>query len=360
MSVIESAARGMPTSPALPRFGLETRGLPPREALDLWQATVDPVFDFTLGAGTEPQAFAVSFEAFHFGSMIAARTAGSGSYGFERTAEKVARSGIDHFLVQAFIRGRKQIVDDDGEAEVGPGDVWIFDMARTVRTRTQDYINLSLIIPRAALVPLLVEPDRLHGSKLGHETLLGSLLHDHIRSLDLRAPQMTIREAAAITASTLHLIAGCAGPIAERREAAASEAASAVLARLRRSIEDHLGDPDLGPDLLTRRHGLSRARLYRLFEPIGGVADYIRHRRLARCLRDLRAAALREVRIVDIARTWGFANEAAFVRAFRARYGATPGEIRRGRAIDPAVAGDGGHDPSGPPSARWVWTLMER
>ncbi len=47
-------------------------------------------------------------------------------------------------------------------------------------------------------------------------------------------------------------------------------------------LEVHLHDPGFGPLELARLLGLSRSALYRLFEPDGGVAAFIRDRRLRR------------------------------------------------------------------------------
>jgi AraC-like DNA-binding protein len=50
----------------------------------------------------------------------------------------------------------------------------------------------------------------------------------------------------------------------------------------RRFFDTHLTSPALEADMLVGNFGLSRASLYRLFSPIGGVAAYIRRERLRR------------------------------------------------------------------------------
>jgi AraC-like DNA-binding protein len=95
-----------------------------------------------------------------------------------------------------------------------------------------------------------------------------------------------------------------------------------------RFVEANLGARDLGVDKLARTFGLSRASLYRLFEPVGGVASYIRTRRLARARRELTAPGLEDRRIGPIAYRAGFQSIPAFNRAFRAAYGQTPRSTR--------------------------------
>ena len=80
----------------------------------------------------------------------------------------------------------------------------------------------------------------------------------------------------------------------------------------------------------------SRASLYRLFEPVGGVACYIRSRRLVRARNELTAPGLQDRRIGPIAYRAGFQSIAAFNRAFRQAYGETPRSIRKPET-DPIV-----------------------
>jgi AraC-like DNA-binding protein len=96
-----------------------------------------------------------------------------------------------------------------------------------------------------------------------------------------------------------------------------------------RFVEANLGARDLGVDKLAKTFGLSRASLYRLFEPVGGVASYIRTRRLARARQELTAPGLEDRRIGPIAYRAGFQSIPAFNRAFRAAYGQTPRSTRK-------------------------------
>lgn len=342
----------------LPRFALDAVGSRARDAFDRWRAAVAPVFEARLAPDQDADGFAIAFEAYNFGPLVLGRTQGRGRQSYERSTATVARSGVDHLLVQTYVAGRNAVRAESTEFDVRPGDVWLFDMGRTVRTETRDFANVSLAVPRALIEPLVADCDHLHGLKLAGDTALGGLLHDHIRGLQARAPMMTPREAASIAESTVHLVAGCVGPAAEARPLTDAGLASAVLGRLRSDIDAHLGDPDLGPDLLMRRHGLSRARLYRLFEPLGGVADHIRRRRLRRAFLDLASPVCRDRRVAEIAQTWGFGNEAVFSRAFKAHFGLTPSEVRR-LGLD-GLASAMQRDAEEAPLRRWMQDLMAR
>lgn len=92
-------------------------------------------------------------------------------------------------------------------------------------------------------------------------------------------------------------------------------------------IDTHLGECELGEQSIRHRFKLSRATLYRRFQTLGGVANYIRERRLQLAYRHLThnpACSL----------TWllyeiGFASERQFQRSFMARFGMSAANWRR-------------------------------
>ena len=99
------------------------------------------------------------------------------------------------------------------------------------------------------------------------------------------------------------------------------------LAGILRCIEDELCDPALGIDALLRRFFVSRPTLYRMFHPLGGVARYIRERRLLRAHARLRADP--DGTITFLLYDLGFESERQFQRAFQARFGMSPAQWRQ-------------------------------
>nr|WP_249730121.1 helix-turn-helix transcriptional regulator [Chelatococcus sp. YT9] len=100
-----------------------------------------------------------------------------------------------------------------------------------------------------------------------------------------------------------------------------------LLERARRLIRRNVHAPDFSPDQLCRQLGVSRSRLYRLFENLGGISSYVRRQRLLQA-----HAALSDVsqnrQVRQIAESVGFTNASAFTRAFNAEFGCSPGEVR--------------------------------
>lgn len=106
---------------------------------------------------------------------------------------------------------------------------------------------------------------------------------------------------------------------------------TALLAVARHQLELCAGDPCLTADDVAAMLGCSRARLYQLFKREGTtVGEVLRDARLQRAVRLLRS----EARIGEIAWRCGYAEFSAFDRAFRRRFGLTPGDYRRYAAAE--------------------------
>ncbi|MCF7749291.1 helix-turn-helix domain-containing protein [Bacillus subtilis subsp. subtilis] len=99
------------------------------------------------------------------------------------------------------------------------------------------------------------------------------------------------------------------------------------LLRMLDYIDANLGECELDERMIRAAFGLSRPSLYRLFQALGGVARYIRERRLWLAHRHLQ-------RNPGCSLTWllyevGFASERQFQRAFQARFGMSPAAWRQ-------------------------------
>jgi AraC-like DNA-binding protein len=100
---------------------------------------------------------------------------------------------------------------------------------------------------------------------------------------------------------------------------------AAVYGQVRRHVEANLHDPDLSPETVLATLHLSRASVYRLFEHEGGLAAYIRSRRLRMAADELVRFPHMEVK--DIAFGLGFNDASSFTRAFRRAFDIAPREL---------------------------------
>ena len=131
----------------------------------------------------------------------------------------------------------------------------------------------------------------------------------------------------------LDLVRGLYAAPVQAHEPTRLRSRAEILLNIQSFIEANLGDPDLDPEEIARASFISRRYLHKLFEAEGtSVCQWIRTSRLERCRRDLLDPALGHRTILEIASRWGLPGPQHFSRLFRATYGCSPSELRRGRS----------------------------
>ncbi|MEM9570717.1 MAG: AraC family transcriptional regulator [Pseudomonadota bacterium] len=95
-------------------------------------------------------------------------------------------------------------------------------------------------------------------------------------------------------------------------------------------IERSLSDLNLSPRTILAQFGVSRATLFRIFEPEGGVRNYINSRRLFRAVHQISTNPLTRGEIHKAAERWGFSSDANFNRAVKRAFGTRPSALFEG------------------------------
>ena len=320
---------------------------------DLWRSGISPLYAVDTPHARARSSFGAELTSYQFGD-VAVGYGHSSAATFERSAQTIARSGLDSFGLVVYSEGGCAL-DVEGRAEeVQVGDVCILDMTRASTLRAPDYSSLSIILPRALIEPDLADPDALHGRILRRSNPLNTMLVSHLRTLLAEAPALGLAEAGAAARGTAALIAAFAGASSHGRDTVARFATTQSLQVARRIIEENIDNADLGTDFICRRLGVSRAKLYRLFEPIGGISQYIQQRRLRRAYQDITDPRYAQDRVGAIAARYGFSSVSVFSRAFRQTYGVSPSQLRgvlwRNGTANLAHPGDSGFEAM----SRWL------
>lgn len=310
---------------------LRLRSTIPRGARDAYEAmrcVAAPVVRWELPEPGDHADFSARIEADHFGAMylsgaVAPRSA------LLRPREVIAASGLDDIMTMVYLHNDYTCDVDGRLLAIRQGDVLVLDLTRPFAIQAPAISNLSLTIRRDLVLPLVERIEILHGLVLRRGTGMVDLLSSHLLALRSEAPAMGRAEAEAATTASAALVAAVAGPSPDGRVAARAALRAGRRRLIQAAIEQDAADPRLGPDSLGRRFGISRASLYRLLEPVGGVAAAITQARLARA-RALLQDPGHDARLVrDIARDCGFVNDSAFSRLFKATYGMGPRDLRR-------------------------------
>lgn len=236
--------------------------------------------------------------------------------------------GLDHFMLTLVRAGRYEVDIGGGFAPVAPGAMVLLDMTRPMRSLAGDAHVVTTSLAREVVTTAAGPADDLHGLVLGEAE--AGLLADFLVALVDRVDALPASSALAVT----QVLAGLVGMALDQRKGRSSREPAADaerLARVRWMIEQRLAEPRFGPEKVIADTGLSRATLYRLFQPHGGLAAYLRKRRLDRVRVALSDPHERRS-LAALAADSGFASESHCSRLFAAAFGVRPGEYRAARA----------------------------
>ncbi len=317
-----------PPAQPLPSTAFATTQSSGEDRFEAWRSGISVLFDVAPLTHSAPlEDFQAQVEAVHLGQLLLGDLR-FGAQRFARSQARAAHDGLDHYLVQWYRDGGFVGQHSDrSDLHVRAGDVVVFDMARTQHTIAQGSHVLSLIVPRALGDEAFAGGANPHGTVLSGRSIFGGLLADHLGALHRRLPTIGMDQADDVVRATTHMLAACLRPSQRTLAEARTEVHAVTLERIQRHIGRHLGG-SLSPEALCRVFGISRHRLYQLFEPLGGVARYVQQRRLQRAFQTLSNPAYRHLRVADVATRLGFTSEAHFSRAFRSSFGHTPSDVR--------------------------------
>lgn len=242
----------------------------------------------------------------------------------ERDPQRVRRNGFDHFTLTLNLDGEFHADDGDGFRLLRPGEILMLDMTRAMRTRAPDAHILTMSVARDRIEEAGVPVDRAHGRMVKVER--AAYLADHMISIARRRSSLRLSALSTLARVTTELLALAAGEGGRRKPRNSAHPRHADAIRL--FIERNLGNPSLDVGMIAAGTHVSRATLYRHFACSGGIAAFIRARRLD-ALRRALADPMEKRTIAQLAEWVGFADEGAASRRFSETFGLRPGRYRQ-------------------------------
>lgn len=308
--------------------------LPEKERYEVWKESISCLFDVDAPKQVRDENFEAEIDAQLFDTLMIATTTSKPQL-FDRTSQTISNDGMDHYMIQLFEEG--SLLDRTGKEDqyVPEGGLVVFDLAQPATVYTDHYKNISLIIPRHLIEGQLQAPDDQHMRILTMDDPVTCVFHDHLRSLAKHTKSIDAKRACELAPSVTALAASCMNTSpGERRRMSARHPLTAVM-MAKQFIRSHLSSPDLSPEFIAKGVGVSRSKLYQLFEGnAGGVSTFVREQRLRKALSLLSNSEFDGYSIYEIALECGFKSDNSFIRSFRERYGLTPGEIRSQAQIE--------------------------
>ncbi|SFK25534.1 AraC-type DNA-binding protein [Pseudovibrio ascidiaceicola] len=311
----------------LPRNHFSLNVVEQHERFDLWRESLGCLYEVEASCKQSRQTFFGDIKSVLLENVILS-DAKAQSHLANRSSAAMARDGLDHYLLLIKKSGSGEFWSNKTRHQSKPGDCIFVDLSQEAFSTQTAYSNFTMLIPRSKLDPLVKDAADLHNSILHAADPLVTLLKEHICLLAKQSLSMSYEQAQAIIPASIGLLAACLQSNERHSDQEQSGIKIALLGRARRIIEANLNNPNLTPAYLCKSLGITRANLYVLFEPLGGVSSYIRQYRLRAVARAILSSTNKFTSIYQIAQEYGFTNESSFSRLFKQRFGMSPSDAR--------------------------------
>lgn len=233
--------------------------------------------------------------------------------------------------IQLAITGGYEVKHGGREFDVYPGDITIYDQSKKLYCERKGETNCSinLVLSRKSALKYFGSDKNLAAKRIIGKSIQGKTLGQQLHWLYVNMADMTVSESSHQLDLALKMLASAfnAPSTNESIIDIPSETENSHLIRITRWIQQNLNNPLLSAELICKNCFVSRATLFRILSPYGGVTSYIHELRLQKCLDEI-VKLHRSSTITEISEKWGYSNYPHFSRLFKKRYTISPGEIQ--------------------------------
>lgn len=242
---------------------------------------------------------------------------------------RMVRGGNDGLYgVLAVRKGRERVRQGDIACDLQPGELLIWDTARPINFEVLDDLEKCTLFICKDQLTRIAGTSRLPIGRLESGRGFGALLFNRLQCVsELIEDFDTVGSEQLGVALTRDLLNAVGSPRA--REITSTR--QALRERIMRVIEARFQDHTFKTESLAAEVGVSVRTLNKVFEDQDDtIAGTIRRRRLRAVKSDLEKPTLMHCSISQICFARGFSSPEHFSRSFRAEYGMSPRDYRRG------------------------------
>ncbi len=309
----------------------ETESLPAPKQFLAWQEHMAVLLDTRLPDDVKLEdGFVAKQAVWDLGGLLFIQQTAP-AFSYERSADAVRFSSVDHWQITFLRTGRTWTSVRGRVAQNEPGMIEIHSLGHPFSGRALATDSVSLIIP----VDMFADRGGL--TMASNNVVLGGhrakLLIDHLSSVEANLDSFTHDDLPGVKARLQDMVFEAITPLVDRGGGNDQVSQIGLMTRARRFILSNLASPNLTPEALGRELAISRTRLYELFEMSGGVANYIRRRRLS-AAHAMLADPSDNRKIAEVGLAIGFDSAANFSRAFTQQFGYSPSNIHKRASAD--------------------------
>ncbi|MDX3985757.1 MAG: helix-turn-helix domain-containing protein [Achromobacter sp.] len=247
-----------------------------------------------------------------------------------RTPTQISLSTEDFFLISVQTAGRGVVAQDGRSANLAPGDFALYDSTRPYTlTFIGNFQQYVLMLPGKLLRSDLPQIESLTARVVNGQHGAGHLLHALLRPLANEADSLMPGAAGSVADGVRQMLIAGLSTLPGPKTAGLSRLRAYQLERIRSCALARIREPTLTVAAIAAELKVSPSTIHRTWGAEGcSLMDWVWARRLDGTYRDLVAPGCAERSVSEVAFSWGFNDAAHFSRAFKARFGQPPSEIR--------------------------------
>jgi AraC-like DNA-binding protein len=303
-----------------------TADVPRNHEFGFWREVIGNTYFNLQLAFKDTQRFRGSLEAWSLG-MVSLSKLDSSPLQYQRLRQHCQQSD-PQILVTVPLRSEVQFSQLGRQTSCLPGQFILEHSDEPYEfSHGQDNSMWVLKLPESALRARVGNTSRFCAMHFDTTQGLGQLFSDYLQLITRHCNTQQSAGAMALMGTQLMDLLGTA--LKETPSALQSNLSAvrtAHLARVEAFLREHLADPNLSPELIATRNGISLRYLHDLFKDTGqSVSQWIREMRLQSAYEQL-SQDLGNPSVAQVAYACGFSDHAQFSTAFKKRFHCTPSQ----------------------------------
>ena len=317
----------------MPYLRFSTLNLPTKKQHVAWQTFLGNTLNSNQALeSADSSGFPVDIAGYDLGKIIFGRI-NIGAEDFARGSKQIQADGEDGWLLAYRLSGNFISKSGDRTINASAGDLEIRSMSIPHEGTATQGESIYLYLSGDAFGDMADILDPVSHTLINGT--MGDMLKDFMLHMDEIGPHLDVDYAKVVSRTAKALIKSCVASAPLKTHETSDALAGSILSGARRYIASNLSRMDLDTNTIAEEMNVSRRQLYNVFQKYGGIAAYIRRRRLLQC-HDAICDITDSRQIQTIAYEAGFSDATQFSRLFRAEFGYAPSEAPQAEANNQA------------------------
>ena len=250
-----------------------------------------------------------------------------------REGIKSCAGSEQYFTLNYVNKGRLSVDHNNMKTRLSKGDFILADnsLPSTIEFHTKAE-SFSIRIPGKLLGTYIDHPELLCNQLASCPTPFSGVLKEFFLCLWKQGEDGATEESQRQVINIFLSFLAIAFETSNKKEFLHTHKSELLLRRIKEYIDNNLANNLLSPEFVAQEFQISTRYLRKLFHAEGtnSLSTYIRYKRLEKCADDLINISPEKKSITEVAYFWGFNNSSSFTRSFKAHFGISPMEYKKG------------------------------